>query len=218
VPNISDGPEQVVASGTVQNVPRRNLSVGSLVLSNLVTIGIAIVQKWPVGTVMWIYWCQSITIGIFMALRMAALHRFSTEGFSSSGRRVPETRKGKMETVTFFVIHYGFFHLGYLVFLLALAFPDIDELVWMLACAGTFAMNHFYSFRRNVQEDLEGRPNIGMMMFMPYARVLPMHLCMGLAAGTTNNVLALTVFMLLKTGADVLMHVVEHHIYRKSRG
>jgi len=195
---------------------RPNLSVGSLVLSNLVTIGIALVQQWPVGIVMWIYWCQSVTIGIFMALRMAALRNFSTEGFTSGDQPVPETRKGKIATVTFFVFHYGFFHLGYMVFLLAMARPDTSQLVWMLVCAATFALNHFYSFCRNVEEDLKGKPNIGTMMFLPYARVVPMHLCIILAVATTSNVLALTVFMFLKTGADVLMHVVEHRLHRKS--
>ena len=216
VPIISDGREQVVGSGMVQDAPRPNLSVGSLVLSNLVTIGIALFQQWPVGMVMWIYWCQSVTIGVFMALRMAALRNFSTKGLTCNDRPVPETKKGKRKTVTFFVFHYGFFHFGYLMFLVTLVHPDIDELMWMLACVGSFVVNHFYSFRRNVEEDLQGKPNIGTMMFLPYARVVPMHLCIGMAAGATSNATALTIFMLLKTGADVLMHVVEHRAFRKS--
>jgi hypothetical protein len=54
-------------------------------------------------------------------------------------------------------------------------------------------------------------------MFLPYARILPMHLTILLGdqpgAGDANAVLA---FGALKTVADVLMHQVEHRVLRRS--
>ena len=211
---------RVVAGGRARGAPPWDTSVTSLVLSNFLTIGMALVQRWPIGTVMWIYWCQSVTIGVFMALRMARLRNFSTEGFTSNDKPVPETREGKMSTVKFFLFHYNFFHMAYLAFLIGQAPLDAGELTWMGVCVASFVMNHLFSFRYNVEADLKGRPNIGTMMFLPYARIVPMHLCIGLAGATSigeaHNDGVLLLFLLLKTGADVLMHVVEHRLYHKN--
>ncbi len=45
-----------------------------------------------------------------------------------------------------------------------------------------FAWNHRSSYRRHIAADREGFPNIGTMMFLPFLRVVPMHLTIGLAA------------------------------------
>lgn len=46
-------------------------------------------------------------------------------------------------------------------------------------------------------------------MFLPYARILPMHLAF-VGGAASGGALALLFFSVLKTGADALMHVVEH--------
>ena len=209
-----------MVAGAVNNAAERRYgSVGALVVSNLVTIVIALLQQWPIALVIWIYWCQSVTIGVFMALRMAALRNFSTEGFKINDRSVEPTPSTRRQTVAFFILHYGFFHFGYFMFLAGVV-PAAEDLMWMLICVGTFVVNHLLSFRHNVEADLEGRPNIGTLMFLPYARVVPMHLCVGLAAGAAEEgattSAALAFFLLLKTVADVVMHVVEHRLYRKA--
>lgn len=47
------------------------------------------------------------------------------------------------------------------------------------------------------------------MMFLPYVRVTPMHLAVGLGV-MVGGAGAVWIFVLLKTGADVTMHWVEH--------
>jgi hypothetical protein len=47
-------------------------------------------------------------------------------------------------------------------------------------------------------------------MLFPYARVLPLHLTILVGALQTNSPTALVFFLMLKTGADLLMHVIEH--------
>ena len=54
-------------------------------------------------------------------------------------------------------------------------------------------------------------------MFLPYVRIFPMHLM--IVAGsqyTGNTTVALVTFLLLKTAADVAMHVIEHAIARSA--
>jgi hypothetical protein len=60
-----------------------------------------------------------------------------------------------------------------------------------------------------VEADLGGRPNIGTLMFMPYLRILPMHLSIILGAVLGGST-AVLFFLALKTAADAGMHVIEH--------
>jgi hypothetical protein len=66
-----------------------------------------------------------------------------------------------------------------------------------------------------VQADLRNNPNIGTLMFLPYARIIPMHLTIVLALPLGGG--ALWFFVLLKTAADVIMHKVEHRLLQKPR-
>ena len=79
-----------------------------------------------------------------------------------------------------------------------------------------FAVNHYFSYVQNRELDRRGKPNIGTMLFLPYARIVPMHLLivMGATLGGGSRT-ALTVFIVLKTIADAVMHVVEHRALRR---
>jgi len=200
----------------------------AILLSNGIAIAVAYWQNWDLRPLLVIYWCQSVIIGVFNFLRRVRLRRFSTEGFTSNGEPVPETSQGKWSTAIFFAFHYGFFHLGYLVFVAGVVFggqgastfggpwkPDGLDLLWLVVGVGAFLGSHWFSFRRNVEADLAGRPNIGTMMFLPYARIVPMHLTIILGFWMGSNRGALMLFLVLKTGADFLMHVVEHKVMQK---
>jgi len=187
-----------------------------LLLSNLLTIVLAVVQQWDVYTLMWIYWGQSVVIGYFNVHRILDLREFSTEGFRINNRAVAPTRKTQRQTAAFFAVHYGFFHLFYLVFLVTHPGPrGVFTIAGIVLCILAFYFNHRFSYYYNRERELEGVPNIGNIMFFPYARILPMHLTIilgGLSHG--DNRLALLIFLLLKSAADVVMHLVEHAMAR----
>src|SRR3989344_9635074 len=92
-------------------------SVLSLLFSNLLVIILAIVQKWEVSTVLWVYWMQSIIIGFFQFLKILSLKKFSTENFTVNNQPALPTTKTKLFTAFFFMFHYGFFHFIYAIFL-----------------------------------------------------------------------------------------------------
>jgi hypothetical protein len=187
-----------------------------LLLSNLVTIMLAVYQHWDVFVLMWVYWGQSVIIGCFNVRRIMDLKRFSTAGFMINDQPVKPTPATQRKTAVFFALHYGIFHLGYLVFLgadtkVAGGFP----VFYILLCIGVFYLNHWFSYRYNREQEQERVPNIGNIMFFPYIRIIPMHLM--IVAGVTvlgGSTGALIVFLLLKTAADAAMHVVEHSMAR----
>jgi hypothetical protein len=198
-------------------------STRALLAGNLLTLVLAALLKWPLAVVLWPYWTQSVVIGYFSRKRMLALDDFSTSGMSmgEDGTPVPENEEGKRRTAGFFTLHYGFFHLGYAVFLFGFA-RGLDALDWLgiVASAIGFAWSHKLSFDRNIEADVAVRHNLGKLMVLPYLRIVPMHLAILLGAGLMQDPaqggqgMALLVFMLLKTGADIAMHYAEHRILR----
>lgn len=187
-------------------------SVVALVLSNLVTIGFAVIQRWDISHVMLIYWGQSVVIGIFNWRRILDLKQFSTEGFRINDRPVQPTRKTQLQTAWFFAFHYGFFHFVYFLFLVGVkkSLSGISA-VGVVVCILTFFANHLFSYFHNKKRDASRVPNIGTIMFFPYARIIPMHLTIifgcYFAKGSGGELL---LFLGLKTVADIIMHMVEH--------
>ncbi len=210
-------------------------AVTGIVLMNIVVIVVALVSGEGLLMMMWPYWLQSLVIGYYNVRRIQKLQRFSTEGFKINDRAVDPTPSTRRTTWMFFAFHYGFFHFGYMVFLLAFSagMPMTDESgariayevgglaswspIWFAAAVIGYVMSHGQSHREHVEADLRGTPNIGKLMFVPYIRIIPMHLTI-IVGAMLGNGLGLLLFGSLKTVADVAMHKVEHRMLQGTIG
>ncbi|MFH1598549.1 MAG: DUF6498-containing protein [Patescibacteria group bacterium] len=181
-----------------------------LILANLVTIILAAAQGWDFTIVVWVYWAQSVIIGWFNFVRILKLESFSTQDFKINKQPVKATGLVKNFAGFFFLVHYGIFHLTYFIFLLVRT-PLNSVVIWpILISIAAFFFNHLFSFRHNLQQDLAKRPNIGKIMFWPYARIIPMHFIILFGVFLSNGNSSLIVFLILKTVADIIMHQIEH--------
>ncbi|MFH1784132.1 MAG: DUF6498-containing protein [bacterium] len=204
---------QAVRNKDIIGYLRNDTSLWPLLGSNLLTIIIAVLENWSLQTVMLVYWCQSVIIGIINFVRILNLKNFSTDGLKMNNRSVQPTEKSKRSVAFFFLFHYGFFHLIYFVFIGAFgALKSINMFFVMIPVAGFF-INHWYSFVQNREKDSQKRQNLGTVLFFPYARIVPMHLTIifgSILARGPFAVVALVFFLVLKTMADVVMHAIEH--------
>jgi len=191
-------------------------SVWLLVAVNALALGVAHWQRWPLSQLMLIYWAQSVAIGLSYVLRILSLERFSTEGFKINDQPVAPTPETRRKVAAFFALHYGFFHVVYLLFLFVGSGRRPARLDgWFLLCAGAFIANHLWSYRYNREIDRQGTPNIGTLMFTPYLRIIPMHLT--ILGGELLGKGALLLFGGLKMLADIGMHLIEHRELKKVR-
>lgn len=190
----------------------------SLLAVNLWIFVLYLSENWSAAMILWIYWCQSVLIGIFSFLRLLTLKNFHPDGITSGGSPVPPTRKAQRALAGFFLLHYGFFHLVYAVFLVSLGTEQSGGRYFnagaILRTAAALAANHAFSFFYNLKRDRERHLNAGVLMFLPYARIFPMHLCIMIGA-LLGSTAMLVVFILLKTGADLLMHTLEHRFLER---
>jgi hypothetical protein len=199
-------------------MPRLKPAYHALLIANVLTTALALWQQWSISALLVPFWLQSMVLGMLHVRRILALKNFSTEGFTSNGQRVPEDRSGKRSTALFFALHYGFFHLFYLVFVfMAIATsksPAVPSGQWLLLLLIIVIVTQYLTHRDNMRRDALGRPNIGGMMFLPYLRVIPMHLIIFIGARFGNSELTLLSFMAMKTLADLGMQWAEVGLQR----
>jgi hypothetical protein len=186
---------------------RRQLSVSftGLVAGNLLLMASYAAGWVSISEVLWTYWVQSVVIGLFNFLRMWNLERFSTEGLTSNGQRVPETEEGKRSTARFFLMHYGAFHAAYALFLVLEHRPG-GIVLWLVPAAAGLVAGEWATYRRHRRSDPTWTPNLGTLLFQPYLRILPMHLAIGAASA------AGAIFLPLKLVADVGMYLVDERM------
>ncbi len=214
--------QAIEGKGTTSSRWRRAFldpSTLALLVSNVVVIAIAFDQQWSLITLLWIYWAQSVIIGVFNVFKILDLTQFSTNGFYVNDKSVAPTEETKRQTAFFFAIHYGIFHFVYFVFLVVFTFVGFFQVsaysttaasvLFILAGIALFFANHLYSFLHNREQERTRIWNIGSVMFSPYARIIPMQLTIILGVFLVDQI-ALILFLALKTVADVITHIVEH--------
>ena len=206
------------------NSIKKDESAIILLLSNILAIIFALVYQWDLLIIMSGYWLQSVIIGFFNFLRIIGLKDFSVKDFKINNKPAKAVKNTKIFIAFFFAFHYGFFHFGYLSFLISFmeekGIGIMSEIYPLLLIGITFFFNHLFSFWYNKKE-LEGKkPNIGKIMFFPYARIIPMHLAiMAYGAfiifsgilGFELYFIPLILFLVLKTFSDLIMHLAEHN-------
>jgi len=194
-----------------------DISLWVLIASNMATTFLALLRNWDPLIFIWTYWCQSVAIGIVNFIRIIQLKEFSTEGvriqIGSVEQPLHPTEENKLFLALFFLFHYGFFHFGYLVYLLNKTPSEtLFELRNVFQGGAIFFINHLFSYFYNRTRDTK-KLNIGHLMLYPYARILPMHF---VAMFGFAFKIHLFFFILLKILADALMHIIEHTLLRRA--
>lgn len=156
-----------------------------------------------IHTLIALFWLQSVVIGIFNALDIFTLTNTVPGSFEINN--TGGNRQGCAGS--FFLFHYGFFHVMYLIFLVP-SVVDLRKLDWsflriafwlLIACS-------IIEFIRDKIRNREESVNIGMMFFLPYARIIPMHLI--ILIPSFFMVSAPILFLILKMVADIIMYIV----------
>jgi len=202
----------------------------SLLFANLVTIVLTIVQHWDLATVMFIYWAQSIIIGIFTVVSLlgadtaALAENMGKSMREQGGSGTVSTRFVRAYTCLlagFFALHYGLFHWGYYAFIVESGiFGSVnfsDPNIWF-SC-GLFFANHLYSHITYRHEGPKGAGYVNEQFFRPYQRIIPMHLTIIFGSmvvfalqvfGIDATMPVLVLFLLLKTRSDIFAHLSKH--------
>jgi len=201
--------------------PFKSSLILSLLFVNLLTIFFAINEGWNLSTIMWIYWFQSIIIGIFYFIKILRLKNYPTANLYINNELVSQTKvKENYVIALFFLVHYGGFHLGYFIFLFHFGkdvgsynIADPGQINYVYLTIVLFFINHLFSYILNDPKD-DKEEDAHSLMRRPYVRVIPMHLTILLA--TVFPQLALILFLFLKTAVDIIMDTSEQKLRRNN--
>lgn len=201
----------------------KKVSTWVLIISNLSIIFFAVVDGIGLLQILWIYWIQSVIIGVFNFIKIISLKEFSTEGLKQGSKPVEETKVAKFSIAFFFLFHYGIFHFVYALFLSS-GLPALfgsgsgkAGSTYIYYATLIFLINYTIEFIYYLKER-EPRPNLAKMMAAPYTRIIPMHLTiilggfigMGSVVFSLDAGITLIIFFtLIKTCIDVVSHNTE---------
>lgn len=192
----------------------RDPSTFLLLFSNVLTIWFTLREGWGIGTVLLIYWGQGAAIGFFHYLKIQGVQNFihqqqHLDETVISGVAIPSF------VGMFFALHYSFFSALFLLFILVFYRPDWQAALPVIIL---FYFNHGFSYLFNRTQDIPHLAfSLVQLLFFPYLRILPMHVIIaGSAIFADAGPLSVIVFLLLKTLADLIMHIIEHVMARSS--
>jgi len=180
--------------------------VQTLIGANLIPVFGVLFLGWDVGSILLLYWLESVVIGALNVPKILA----------SRGRPV-----GKVFDSAFFSLHFGGFCAGHAMFLKEMFELDISlaallGLGSLSLAAGSLFLSHFISMLVNFfgrQEYNKRRSR--EQMFVPYGRVVIMHVTIlfgGILAQQFGApVFALIILIGIKTAIDLIAHTKEHN-------
>ena len=198
----------------------KSFSVWSLLISNLLIALFTIIEKQSVLNVLWVYWFQSVIIGVFNFFKILSLKEFSVDGLKMNNKLLTTSKAAKASVATFFLFHYGFFHFVYAIFLFSffsmggILNGKIDT-TFILLTSLIFFVNYLMEFIFTLRREQSTVQSLPKLMMAPYKRIIPMHLTIilsgfvmvGGAFSTTDpNITILLIFIGLKTFMDLVTH------------
>ncbi len=207
----------------------------TLIFANLVALWQFTNNNGSILEVLWIYWLQSVVIGVMNLLRLLTfpLKPVGSEvgiKISSPKQAMQVQVLARIGGAGFFAIHYGGIHLVYAVFLWVFGQPntvvngigDVSlkagdlfkgsiDVRWISLTGALFALHHLITAvteRRLLQEDPTQAPTVSGLMLRPYVRIFPMHLIVifgPFLAYYTGTTSVSVAFMALKSIADIVL-------------
>ncbi len=184
----------------------RDPSIVFLLITNLWCIYLFYKDPESFGTIVWIYWFQSILIGIFNFLDMITFIDHYKEPQLQKNPRIAQGCTG-----LFFLGHYTGFHLAYLLFLFKYKPNNWD---FLLLTVAAFLLENIISFRRKKIYQKHHQVSGTYLFFIPYLRILPMHLM--LLGPQLFNISPSAFFLVLKTFADIGFYSLTERMYKSN--
>ncbi len=153
-------------------------------------------------TLIWLYWAQSVLLGFFNFLDM-----LTVRSIAQPNPLDPDAPRSTMKrsSAFFFLFHYGFFHVAYLIFIgtMKISGPiDFGLFKYFLAA---FIAGQIITFVQHKIQQRTIKADMTKMFFTPYIRILPMHLTILVPA--FMHISNMGIFLILKAIADVVMYM-----------
>ncbi len=188
-----------------------------LIAANLLPVVGVVYWGWDVFSILFLFWCENVAIGLFGIIRTAIF-------------AMRRSKIGGLFTSAFFTVHYGGFMFGHVMVLMGLflvrtdasraSMSDIEYVLsgfngWTWAAVAALFISHAWSFVQNFLGNREFESMSAMdAMTMPYKRMVVTHVALiaggFLLIGLDQPLAGLLLLLGMKITLDVVFHRREH--------
>ncbi len=162
-------------------------------------------------TVVWIYWIQSVIIGFFNFVDLLTIKNYDASDATLNSQPITEKNKGCLPW--FFAVHFGIFHFVYMIFIAVGLGINVDTRFFLIGVAA-FLSESLLAFTRRKTAEQQMKFNIGALFFLPYMRVIPMHVM--IMGSVFLCIKPSIIFLVLKTIADILSFIWYQKMWEKA--
>jgi hypothetical protein len=191
------------------------LSLISILIVDLVLIGIALKSGLSITQLIWLYWCEGIIIGLIQFFKL-----FSTEitSFTVVDRAMAK-EPNVLLTILFFALQIPF-HVFFAVWIYHIE-PTFDYVHGLLVMGAIILAHEMFFYLRDSRpwsepEDLRDviiESGIYFLRFIPLIAFY--YFLVKKAIGEGNKTLLTVAFMLFKLVSDVISHLVEKSLVER---
>jgi hypothetical protein len=192
---------------------RWDLSLFSLVITNIIVIVIAIIQKWDFPILFSVYIAQIQIIAFFYFFKIIFKKNTITYGLTINKKTINPTITNKLILA---LLYYGGFYLVmrivyFFAQFLSFTVPGLNLSKMATAFVGIviFFINHLISFIVNFKIDSEKEETLKELMIAPYLRTIPIIIISFF--GILLNFLSI-IFLILKAIVDIYSHNYIHQM------
>lgn len=162
-------------------------------------------------TVLWIYWMQSVIIGFFNFIDLLTINNYDAGSIKFNGEPVTQKNKGCLPW--FFLVHFGGFHFIYAIFLLIGYGIRMVDKSFLLIGVAAFLLESLAGFIKRKNGSQNHKPNLAGLIFLPYLRIVPMHLVILVPAFL--SIQPSVIFLVLKMLADLASFILYQRMWEK---
>jgi len=205
-----------------------DISLVSLIFTNLIVIVLAVVQKWDLTVMVFLYFIQGLIIGFFHFLKIINKKRIDVSNIDLT--KLPQINYLSFSSIknlkNLLAFIYWWIYNGFLLQFIFLFFifrisiiknaflgvtsQQIASINWVFFGISIllFFINHLLSYILNFKADTEKPETIYGLLFLPYVRLIPLFVVV--FALFFNY--AIILFLVIKTIIDVYTHNYIHTI------
>lgn len=184
-----------------------DLSFWILILANGYLVYYYYRQPTIFTTLIWLYWAQSVMLGAINILDILTVRKVNThEQFKSEGKMVTTSFTRRVPSALFFMLHYGFFHAGYFVFLLTMKKSGPVQWDFFRYFLYAFLAGQIITFVQHKIQQQKEETSLSRLFATPYIRIIPMHFTIILSGFMATA--SMGIFLVLKSLCDVIMYIV----------
>lgn len=191
------------------------IPVLSLITANLLPLFGYFWAGWSIFTIILAYWAESAVIGFYNLLKISKTQKKAKTPVKVNGKSKYE----KKYFTRFFILHYGAFMFGHLIFIIVLFGSQVISLTnvrYAIAISMVVLLiSHGISYNLNYLQRREYQNLAPDQLFLaPYKRIIIMHITIVLAGSAIINSsisdTSMVLFIGLKTLVDLASHIYEH--------